>query len=181
MEQTAATTSTRCDSSTNKYKNMTREEFEKVFLLEKEKTRFELVYFILNTLNHLLNTDCYYCYCQRKGCCQICKIPNIFLNFERGIDKRMFNFNFLNQYYDRLTHELLKLFDQKQDVVECFQGEYVYSSRDWYTGEHWRVTLSESIPYCEKIHLNQMKETQLGPFAPYDLFCPDIKLSDSKG
>ena len=34
---------------------------------------------------------------------------------------------------------------KKKDCIECFQGEYEFGGRDWYTGEYWSVTLSESI------------------------------------
>ena len=75
-----------------------------------------------------------------SGARQICRIPSIFPDFEMYMDKHMFNVSVLNEYFERLTQELLKLFDQKKSSVECFQGDYVYGGRDWYTGEYWRTS-----------------------------------------
>ena len=57
----------------------------------------------------------------------------------------------------------------------------VYGGRDWYTGEYWHASLTESIRYSENTHLEQRKN-ELGFFPPItlDLNCPDIKLSDVK-
>ena len=53
---------------------------------------------------------------------QICKIPHIFPDFEKRMDRNMFNMEVLNKYYDWLTKEPLKLFQLKPDHIECFQG-----------------------------------------------------------
>lgn len=76
----------------------------------------------------------------------------------------------LNSCYDWLRQELIKMFDEDPKAVKCFQGEFVYSGRDWYSGEYWRVTLPESIRYVDSIYLSQERDKQLkkelGPFAP---------------
>ena len=74
-------------------------------MLDRQKTQFEIVYFLLNTLNHLLYADRWNCYCEKfkVGHCQICKIPPMFPDFERIIDKNMFNMEVLNKHYDELT------------------------------------------------------------------------------
>ena len=134
--------------------------FKNLIMLDRERTRFVLVYFILNTLNHLLYADQWYCYCgqmyfkkdgvvshakYKAGHCQICKIPHIFPEFERDIYGNMFNMEVLNKYYDQLTKELLKLFEQKPDRIECFQGEFVYGGHEWNSGKYWCVPMAESI------------------------------------
>ena len=52
-------------------------------------------------------------------------------------------------------------FDQKKDHIECFQGEYKFGGRDWYTGEYWSVTLSESIWYNEQLQVAHLRRQKL--------------------
>lgn len=101
----------------------------------------------------------------------------MFPDFERIIDKNMFNMEVLNKHCDELTKQLLKLFEKKPDAIECFQGEYVCSGREWNSGECWHVSMTESIRYSEGIYWDNM--IVLGSFSP-DLSCPDIELSDIK-
>ena len=49
------------------------------------------------------------------------------------------------------------MFDQRKDAIEWFQGEYVFSGRDWYTGEYWRVTLPETIQYYKQLEVARLK------------------------
>ena len=62
MEQTRSNLLKTTDASSssnsykNKYENTTNEEFKNHALIDKDKTRFELVYFILNTLYHIVNS-----------------------------------------------------------------------------------------------------------------------------
>ena len=109
--------------------------------------RYALFFLILNTLNFIENGDDYYCYCNemvmgengikkkrrwRSAHCQICKMPCIFVDFEKIIDKNHFNMLVLCKYYDQLFNGLVKLFDQCPKVFEYFLGdEYIYSSLDW--------------------------------------------------
>ena len=76
----------------------------------------------------------------------------------------------LNSCYDRLHQELIKMFDEYPKAVKCFQGEFFYSGRNWYSGEYWRVTLPQSIRYADSIYLSQERDKQLKketePFAP---------------
>lgn len=92
----------------------------------------------------------------------------MFPDFERDIDKNIFNIAVLNRYCDQFTKELLKLFEEKSDRIECFQGEYVYSGCDMYSGEYWRVTLDENIRHADNIYLSKQKDLELGPFPPDD-------------
>ena len=71
------------------------------------------------------------------------------------------------------------MFDQKPAAIEYFQGEYVYSGRNWNFGEYWHVSMTESIRYSEGIHRDNFKNKKLGIFPP-DLNCPNIELSDIK-
>ena len=82
-------------------------------------------------------------------------------DFERDIDKNRFNLPVLIRYYDQLFKELVQLFEEWPEAVEFFHGvEYVYSGRDWYSGEYWRVPLSESIRYADGIILAQQRDKQ---------------------
>ena len=54
--------------------------------------------------------------------CQICKIPKIFSDFEKDLEKN-YDYDFLFWYYTKLCKELIKIFDRKKECVECFQGE----------------------------------------------------------
>ena len=102
-------------SSRNKYENITDEEFKNHLLVGKDKTRFELVYLILNTLHHICDSGYWYCYCQnRRGKCQMCKILKILTNFMKDIDNNIFDYKFLLFYYTKLTKKLLKSIDLDQ-------------------------------------------------------------------
>ena len=115
-------------SPRNIYENITDEEFKKHPLVGKDKTHFELVYFILNTLNHICDSGCCYCYCQnRRGTCQMCKIPKIFTNFMKDIENNIFNYEFLLFYYIKLTKAFFRLIDHdKKDCIDCFLNKYVF-------------------------------------------------------
>ena len=158
-----------------KYSKMNKKQFEELITVSKHG-RYELIFFILNALNHILNGDSWCCYCDkmkiendgivstprwRSGCCQICKILSKFPDSERDIDKNRFNMPVLIRYYDQLFKELVQLFEEWPEAVEFFNGvEYVYSGRDWYSGEYWRVPLSESIRYADGIILAQQRDKQ---------------------
>ena len=115
-------------SPRNKYENITDEEFKNHLLTGKDKTCFELVYFILNTLHHICHSGYWYCYCQnRSGKCEMCKMPKIFTNFINDIDNNIFNYEFLYFYHTKLTKELLRLINHnRKDCIECFRNEYIF-------------------------------------------------------
>ena len=57
MEQTTST------GWKSEYLNISKNEFKALILVDKEKTRYDFVYFILNTLYQILcNSDCH-CHC----------------------------------------------------------------------------------------------------------------------
>ena len=124
MEQTRSDLLKTTDASSssisykNKYENITDEKFKNHLLVGKDKTRFELVYFILNTLHHVVNSGYWYYYCQnRRDKCQMCKIPKIFTDFVNNIDNNIFDYEFLYFYYTKLTKELMKLINHKKKTV----------------------------------------------------------------
>ena len=130
----------------------------------KLKRRYEIVYFILNTLHHIVNSSFWYCYCEHLkngNKCKMCSISMIFSNFEKDIERIMFDVNLLFNYYTKLCHELLELFNQKKDCIKSFQREYGFGVRDWYTGEYWCVPLSESIQYEERLQVAPLKRQKL--------------------
>ena len=68
---------------------------------------------------------------------------------------------------------------KKKDCVECFQGEYKFSGRDWHTGKYWSIPLSESIRYNERIQVDWLKCKNITILPEFqeetiDLRCPDI-------
>lgn len=80
-------------SSSSKYLNISKQEFEDLINVSRND-RYEIIYFILNTLNFILHGDKWYCYCTEiknekdgvlssphhlSGHCQICKVPDMFL------------------------------------------------------------------------------------------------------
>ena len=104
-------------------------------------------------------------YCQNKQKYQICVIPKYFSDFEKDVEKNIFDYNFLFWYHTKLCKELIKLFDHKKGCAECFQGEYKFRHCDWYTGEYWSINLSDSIHYNEKIQTDWLKREKL-PLPP---------------
>lgn len=113
-----------------------REKFFQEITVHKND-RYALAFFTLNTLNFIQNGDGWYCYCDqmvkkngvkskprwKSGYCQICKIPDLFHDFERFVDKHRFNMLVLCNFYDQLFKDLVKLFDQCPKPAECFLGE----------------------------------------------------------
>ena len=51
-------------TSMEKNVKISGEECKNNLLVGKDKTHFELVYFIVNTLHHIVNSGYWYCYCQ---------------------------------------------------------------------------------------------------------------------
>ena len=87
----------------------------------------------------------------------MCSIPVIFTDFEKDVERNLFDVNFLFNHYTKLCHKLLELFYQKKDCIECFQGKYEFGVRNWDTGEYWSVTLSESIWYNERLQVARLR------------------------
>ena len=91
----------------------------------------------------------------------MCSIPIIFNDFKKDVERNLFDVNFLFNYYIKLCHERLELFNHKKDCIECFQGEYKFGGRDWYICEYWSVTLSESIQYNEQSQVAHLRREKL--------------------
>ena len=49
-------------------------------------------------------------------------IPVIFSDFEKDINKNLFNHNFLKLYHRKLCDELIQLFQEKNNVTNDFSG-----------------------------------------------------------
>ena len=154
---------------------ITKGQFFKQVTVDKYD-RFALVFFILNTLHQLENSDRWYCYCSEKksfwtkiiskgiSCwllshCQICVIPEIFNDFESFVDNNIFNMMQLRRYYVQLQKELIKCFNDSPRSTESFLGgEHYFGGRDWNTGKYWSVSLSESICYSDGIFLACLRD-----------------------
>lgn len=97
----------------------------------------------------------------------MCKIPIIFSDFERDLEKNIFDVAFLNEYHAKLYFHLNKLFNVKKDCIFYFlHQEYKHKGRDWYSRGTWKVALSDSIWYSKKMKMNQMEKKHIGPFPP---------------
>ena len=114
-------------------------------------------FFILNSLHFIVSSGDYYCLCQDNHKCKMCKILVIFSDFKMGIDKYLFDYNFLSWYYIKLVKEPIPIFYEKKECIKCFQSEFKFRGHDWYVGEDWNVSLCESIHCSEKIHLGRFK------------------------
>ena len=96
---------------------------------------------MLNILHHIQSSGGYYCYCKKiKYKCRMCAIPMIFWDFEKDIDKNMFDLSFLDSYYSKLCFEIMLLYDEEKSCIDFFLHlEYIFGGRDWTTGETWCV------------------------------------------
>ena len=116
-------------------------------------SRFDLRYFLLNTLSQLIFNGWWHCVCGEKEekKCTICKLQIIFNNSEEDLNKNMFDEEFLYDYNTRLKYHLIELFETNKCALCCFLGDkYLYRGRDWTTGYTWNVPLSEQMKYEEK-------------------------------
>ena len=146
----------------NKYSIMSKEAFKELILKGKLKTRYEIVYFILNTLHYIKKSSFWYCYCdhlENGDKYKMCYISIIFNDFEKDIKRNLFDVNFLFNYYTKLCHELLELFDQKKKIV--LNAFRVSTSLVVETGTLVSVTLSESIRYNERLQVACLKRQKL--------------------
>ena len=104
------------EQTTSEYSSMSKEELKKLILIGKPKTRFELVYFILNTLHHIVNSGGWYCdshHFEERRKCKIFSIPIIFNDFEKDIERNILDVNFLFNYYTKLVSCLNCLIKKK--------------------------------------------------------------------
>ena len=81
----------------NEYSRMSKEEFKELILIGKLKARYEIVYFILNTLHNIEKSSFWYCYCEHleNGIkCKMCSKPIILSDFEKDVERNLFDVNF---------------------------------------------------------------------------------------
>lgn len=131
------------------HKKLTTEQFNgkiKFFDLRKE-----LLLFIFYTINLIIHNGHHYCYCEKFGekkrstekNCDMCRIPIIFCNFEKDIEKNWFNNAFLWKYHGQLAFNLNQVFCADKSALCCFlDDEFHYRGRDWRSGETWSVSQS---------------------------------------
>ena len=108
----------------------------------EKKTRFDLVFLLLNVLHHVQSNGYWYCYFwygegeKKVRKCQMCTIPIIFSDFEMDVDNNMFDVDFLNDYYSKVCFQSNQLFEEKKDAVCCFLHQvFAHKGRDWRSGE----------------------------------------------
>ena len=90
------------------------------------------------------------CYCKKiNKKCAFCEIQTVFSGFEKTICENRKN---LVACPKRHLPLLMRIFEEDKTAVDCFlDDEYVYTERDWYTGETCCVYLRESIDYSNSI------------------------------
>ena len=92
--------------------------------------------------------------------CEICKIPLIFGNFEKDLEKNWFDDVFLWKYHSQLFFHLYQIFNVDKSALYYFlDDEFHYQGRDWRRGKTWSVSQTESINYTEKLKLDELKKS----------------------
>ena len=153
---------------------MNKNEFEKEILENPERTRYDLVYFILNTFHLIVSNGYWYCYCNNENekKIKLCTIPTIFFDFESDIDKNMFNISFLNFYHSRLCHELSQLMMKTKVPSSAFFTKNMNSGGETRHLGKPEVSVSETIRYSEKLKIAKLKAEKL-PIPAEFLLVPD--------
>ena len=92
---------------------------------------------MLNILNLILSRSYYYCHYKKiNENWAFCEIQTVFVGFEKTIYENRFDKKNLVVFHQRLLPLLMRIFEVDKTVVDCFlHDEYVYTERDWYTGE----------------------------------------------
>ena len=115
-----------------------------------------------------IHNCCHYCYCEKFGKkkrpseknCEICKIPLIFDNFEKDLEKNWFDDVFLWEYHSQLFFHLHQIFNVDKSALYCFlDDEFHYQGRDWRIGKTWSVSQTQSINCTEKLKLDELKKS----------------------
>ena len=84
-------------------------------------SRFDLLFCIMNTLLHIVYNGYYYRYCEElKLKCYICKISQIFRDFNKELMDHIFDYEYFKNYNDKLFPHLMKIFHLKKDSICCF-------------------------------------------------------------
>ena len=109
---------------------MTKEEFQNLILMGKSKTRYKIVYFILNTLHKIVNSGDWYCYCPdiEDGKCKICTIPIIFSNFEKEVEKIFLIITFCSGITLNFAMNSFNFLVKKKIVTGAAENTEVYLS-----------------------------------------------------
>ena len=72
----------------------------------------------MNTLLQNTYNGWFYCYCEDTGKCLMCRIPQIFDEFEKMHEENMFDEKFLNLEHGKLYGYLIQLFKEKKDCID---------------------------------------------------------------
>ena len=90
-------------------------------------SRYDLFFFIMNTLSHIVYNRYYYCYYEElKLKCSICKFSQIFRDFNKGLMDHIFDYEYLKNYNDKLFPHLTKIFHLKKDSICCFLHQIIW-------------------------------------------------------
>lgn len=136
-------------------------------IFKKDLYHFENIEELYSKLMNILSLICfqtgyYYCFCnQYSGCelsydrglrlCPLCQISVHFVNFEEELDTNQHNLRYLKQFAHELYPFLEKCYKINKQSLEAFSGDYIYSSRDWCTGQKTDIFLKEMIDYRNNI------------------------------
>ena len=124
------------------WKQINRDNFKMEILIGQKKKRYELVFLIINILHHIQSSGRWHCYCDKKkqGKCKMCARPLIFSNFEKDIDRNMFDVVFLESCYSRLCHEPMEFYDKDKSSIDCFLHYFWWERLD-----KWRKLACPSL------------------------------------
>ena len=135
----------------------TRDEFKKEILNDQKRSRYDLVFLMLNILHHIQPSGGYYYYCEKiKHKCRMCAIPMIFCNFEKDIDKNMFHLSLLIHTIQSSALGLCNIMMRKKPVSIPFFTSSVLLVGE--TGQQEKPLL-ESIRYSKSI--NRVSSVQI--------------------
>ena len=90
--------------------------------------------------------------------CQLCVIPIVFCNFERGLNNNKMNSQYLQKYLSKLYPYLSKLLYVNKELICCFlHKEYCYRVIDQ-SGRRYYMFLLEIIKVNQKAELDKIKQ-----------------------
>lgn len=120
-------------TTVSEYSKMSQEEFKRLILMGK---KLAINWFILSLICLIIFFMLLVGIATVKTMINVKFAPSQkFSATSKRMSKGISLTNFLFWYSTKLCNELLQLFDQKKDCIECFQGEYEYHGHDRNSGD----------------------------------------------
>ena len=142
-------------------------------------SRKELLFFLFNTLNLILNDGENCCYCKKfrekrwptEKNCEMCKIPVIFQDFEKVLTANMFNNVFLWKNHSQLLFHLYQILKQKKVRFDVLLVKNITTLGETVTRGEDGVSLKANLLNMQwKIKWTKSKNKIWGLFLQRDLF-----------